>query len=64
MKLNRTGISYVGIKKLSKVVVSGEEDTDMGGNKIDAAQIQIQLHMAHVLLSKFINPDREKEVLE
>ena len=60
IKLNRTGISYVGIKKLSKVVVSGEEDTDMGGNKIDAAQIQIQLHMAHVLLSKFINPDREK----
>ena len=56
--LRDTGDSFVGDDTLMSVVVKGKSDeTDNGKNDIDSSQVHVRLHMAHVLLSKYIIAD-------
>jgi len=60
-KLKTTGESFVGIPVLMDAVFFGIGDAqDLGKNKINSKHIEVRLHMAHALLSKFINPEKEK----
>lgn len=55
--LRDTGDSFVGDEILMSVVVKGKSNVDNGNNDIDSSQVHVRLHMAHVLLSKYIIAD-------